>query len=200
MSTPRPWLRRSALTALAVSALLWLLSRDETDRAAKDRGGARSNPTALGRERITPSTGPSAAVSSADRLDTSASSSAPPQSTAAVARVDAFAGTESATATVTATETASSSTTDTSRDPVLEMQARYSVDEARLLALIQRQTGKPPPPALEELIRGHHAGTDVAELRQQAAELALPLPARDAVRRWLDGLARRGQTPNRPTP
>jgi len=114
--------------------------------------------------------------------------------------VDAFAGTESATATVTATATSSSSNTDTSRDPVLEMQARYSVDEARLLALIQRQTGKPSPPALEELIRRHHAGADVAELRRQAAELALPLPARDAVRRWLDGLARRGQTPNRPTP
>ena len=80
------------------------------------------------------------------------------------------------------------------------MQARYTVEEARLLALIQRQTGAPPPPELEALIRRHHAGANLTELRRQAAEMALPLPARVAVRRWLDGIERRRESLDRPAP
>ena len=198
MPTPRPWLRRVTLLALLAGGTVWLLLREDApstsspahiidvDLPRQEESAIDASPDAAG----SPSDAPRPEPSTRPSTTQDATTATPSDRSTDVA----------ATATSTAISQPLPPDADPSRDPVLSMQERYTVEEARLLALIQRQTGKPPPAALETLIQRHHAGADVAELRRQAAEMSLPLAARVAVTRWLDGLERRGQTPERPLP
>lgn len=75
----------------------------------------------------------------------------------------------------------------------------YSVEELDLLARVQRETGSPPPDEVVELLRMRRNGAGYEELVRRADKLlASNLPARFAVRTWLDQQYSRGQ-PSAPT-